>query len=88
MSRALWRFAAIALIGTTACSERSQSESARLKKADTKPSAGAAAADKAYIAGGWTAGDDASWQAQIRNRAQGQNEYTRISATPAPAKAP
>ena len=65
--------------------ERSQSEPAREKKADAKASSGTVAADKANVAAGWTAGDDNSWQTQIRSRTQGQNEYARITgATPAP----
>lgn len=79
---------ALALCGLAACGERSQGEPARLKKADSKPSAGAVATDKAYMASGWTAGDDTSWQAQIRSRAQGQNEYARITAATSPAATP
>ena len=44
--------------------------------------------DKAYEAattglavGNWKSGDQAAWEAQLRSRAQGQNEYLR--ATPA-----
>jgi hypothetical protein len=59
--------------------EHSQADAARLKKADAKASQGAA---KAYTAGGWTPGDDASWQNEIRARTQGQNEYARIPAMP------
>jgi len=33
-----------------------------------------------FAAAGWKAGDAASWEQQIRNRAQGQNEYSRASA--------
>lgn len=63
------------------CGEPSQAEAARLKKADAKASSGAPAQAKVYTATGWTPGDDASWQTQIRGRTQGQNEYARISAT-------
>ena len=84
MKRAAWSLALVAVALLPACSEHSQGEAARLKKADAKASSGAVTADKAYMANGWTAGDDTSWQAQIRGRAQGQNEYARItSATPA-----
>jgi len=100
MTRAAWSLVVVAAaVLLPACGEHSQGEPARLKKADAKASSGAVAADKAYMANGWTAGDDTSWQNQIRGRAQGQNEYARIiSATPAataaapigatPAKAP
>ena len=78
----------VAIVALAACSERSQGEPARLKKTDTGPSAGTVAADKAYMASGWTPGDDPSWQTQIRTRTQGQNEYTRVTAVPsAPSQA-
>ena len=42
-----------------------------------------------YLAEGWKAGDQASWEAQMRARAQGQNEYSRSpAAPPASASAP
>jgi len=31
-----------------------------------------------YVAPGWNAGDQASWDEQMRTRAQAQNEYARI----------
>lgn len=65
---------ALALVGC----ERSQADAARLTKADTRASQGAV---PAYTAAGWTAGDEASWQQQIRARTQGQNEYVRIPAS-------
>jgi hypothetical protein len=75
--------AALALSGC----ERSQADDARLKKSDAKASQGAA---PAYTASGWTPGDEASWQNQIRARTEGQNEYVRVPAShlgggPAPA---
>ena len=103
MKRAAWPLVVVTTLLLPACSEHSQGEAAQLKKADAKASSGAVAADKAYMANGWTAGDDTSWQTQIRGRTQGQNEYARITsampaatdATPvatapaaAPAKAP
>ena len=72
----------LAALCLTACGERSQAEAGPVKKADSKASAGAPHADKAFTAAGWTAGDDTSWQTQIRTRAQGQNEYARITASP------
>jgi hypothetical protein len=80
---------ALTLLGTalaatlvlSACGERSQAEPGRLKKADAKASSGAPAEGKVYTAAGWTAGDDTSWQTQIRGRTQGQNEYARITST-------
>jgi len=31
-----------------------------------------------YAAAGWQAGDQASWEEQLRNRAQAQNEYAKV----------
>jgi len=31
--------------------------------------------DTRFLAPGWTPGDEASWNAQMANRAQGQNDY-------------
>jgi hypothetical protein len=50
------------------------------RKADTKAWEGT---PSAYAAAGWKAGDQASWEAQMRARAQSQNEYSR-SAPAAP----
>ena len=69
----LWiAYAALAL---AACGEKPQ-DKAQAKKADVPPWKGAA---NAYVAPGWTVGDEKSWGKQINTRAQGQNEYQRIS---------
>ena len=53
------------------------------KKADTPAWE---ATQGAYTAEGWKPGDKASWEAQMRTRAQGQNEYSRTTpAAPAAA---
>ena len=83
-----WLLAIAAVVLLPACSERSQGEAARLKKADAKASSGTVAADKANVAAGWTAGDDTSWQTQIRSRNQGQNEYARITSSTLPPAGP
>ncbi len=57
-----------------ACGDKPQN--AGTKKADAAPWEGAAAA---YTDKGWKAGDQASWESQIRNRAQSQNEYARTA---------
>jgi hypothetical protein len=33
--------------------------------------------DSRYLAPGWTAGDESSWNAQLANRAQAQNDYAQ-----------
>lgn len=58
-----------------ACGDKPQT--AGTKKADAAPWEGAQSA--AYTDKGWKAGDQASWESQIRNRAQGQNEYMRTA---------
>jgi hypothetical protein len=62
-----------------ACGERPQEVgSSPVKKADTPAAAGAS---NAYVAPGWKTGDAASWDQQMRKRAQGQNEYSRIAGS-------
>ncbi len=58
-----------------ACGDKPQNMSQR--KSDTPAYAGANAA---YTVGTWKAGDAASWEAQLKTRSQGQNEYSRDSA--------
>ena len=33
--------------------------------------------DNGFLAAGWTPGDQASWDAQMKKRAQGQNDYAQ-----------
>ncbi len=56
-----------------ACSEKPQT--AQMRKSDAQPWAGAPG--DPYVASGWKPGDEASWERQMRMRAQGQNEYVR-----------
>jgi hypothetical protein len=55
-----------------ACGEKPQT--AATKKSDGKPWEGV---EKSHVAQGWKPGDQASWESQMRVRAQGQNEYVR-----------
>ena len=59
-----------------ACSEKSQTATHR--KADGHAFEGTV--NSAYAAPGWKAGDAASWETQMKERAQGQNEYSRAAA--------
>jgi hypothetical protein len=59
------------------CAERAQTADTR--KADGKPWEGA---QNTHVAAGWKAGDQASWEQQLKARSQGQNEYTRTAARP------
>jgi ABC-type glycerol-3-phosphate transport system substrate-binding protein len=61
--------------GLAACGEKPQT--AATKKSDSKPWE---AAQNEFVTGSWKAGDQASWEAQMKTRAQGQNEYSRAPA--------
>ncbi|HLL18947.1 MAG TPA: hypothetical protein VK439_09200 [Rubrivivax sp.] len=74
MTRLAWGLLAVCVL--TACGERSQSQETR-RKVDAHPHEGAASA---FTAGGWQPGNAASWEQQMRARAQGQNEYSRTAA--------
>ena len=69
---------AVVAFGATAlpgCGERSQDMDVSAEK--DRPAAWRGT-DNGYTAPGWKAGDAQSWDEQMRRRAQGQNEYTRI----------
>jgi len=70
-------------LAAAGCGEKAQTASAS-KKADAKPWE---SASSPYAAADWKGGDQAAWEAQMRIRAQGQNEYAR-SAAAVPAAAP
>ena len=70
-----WAIAAAASALLAACGDTSTSQRT-VRKADTPPWQGA---DNPYVQGDWKAGDAASWEQQMRNRAQAQNEYSRVS---------
>lgn len=59
-----------------ACGEKPQT--AQTRKSDAQPWSGTS--NPAYAVPGWKQGDEHSWDEQMRNRAQGQNEYARGAA--------
>jgi hypothetical protein len=63
----------LSLFALAACTEKAQSLD-QAKKWDAPAYSGAA---KAYTAAGWSAGDKASWEQQMRTRNQRQNDYSR-----------
>jgi len=63
-------------ITLAACAEKPQT--AQTRKSDAKPWEGAPG--DPYSVTGWKAGDQKSWEEQMRIRAQGQNEYSRAAA--------
>jgi hypothetical protein len=67
--------AVMLLIALTACGERPQTMDVAAKRSDAAPWAHSDAANPAFAAPGWKGGDRAAWDAQIRARTQGQNDY-------------
>ncbi len=62
-------------LALAACGEKPQTATAAHKKSDAPAYQGAP--DDPFVAKGWTQGDKTSWQNQIRQRNQNQNEYNR-----------
>lgn len=61
-------------VALAACEKPQSGPSAR--KTDTKPWD---TGQSLFVAPGWKANDEASWESQIRERAAQQNEYARVS---------
>jgi len=57
------------------CGEKSQTLGAANKTPDATPWSGSASSP--FYAADWKGGDKAAWEAQIRARNQGQNDYVR-----------
>jgi hypothetical protein len=71
----------LALLSSLAgCGEREQTSEFKRGKYQGKPDTPSwENAPLAYESGKWTKGDRTSWEAQIRTRQFGQDEYKRIS---------
>ena len=67
---------AAATFAVTGCADREQTASGI--KADTSPFNGTSK-QPPYMAAGWKAGDRAAWEAQLKTRAQGQNDYAKVN---------
>ena len=66
------------LIGAAAlagCGEKAQTLDPKAKGPDAAP--WSASASSPFYAADWKGGDKAAWEAQIRTRNQGQNDYAR-----------
>ena len=63
----------LGIAALAACGEKPQTVGTA-KKSDAQSFEGPTSA---YSAAGWKAGDRVSWEAQMRSRAQNQDEYTR-----------
>lgn len=76
MKARLLALAAIAVLNMQGCGEREQTL-VRRGGHDASTWSASAAANPAFKAPGWTPGDQASWEGQIRRRNQAQNDYSR-----------
>jgi hypothetical protein len=79
MTRAVTVLGCVCLAGVlVACGEKTSGESG-VRKSDVPAWQGSSGASNAFVADGWKAGDQASWEQQMRNRSRGQNEYSRTT---------
>lgn len=69
--------AAVLVLGTLAGCEKAQTLDASARKPDAQAWTESEAANPAYTAPGWKAGDKTAWEEQIRKRNQAQNDYVR-----------
>ncbi|MDB5824470.1 MAG: hypothetical protein JWR21_3174 [Herminiimonas sp.] len=60
----------------SACGERDQTLRGAYNRSDGQPWQGA---HNDFLAKGWSPGDKAAWETQLRDRAQRQNEYVKIN---------
>lgn len=68
-------FAAALVTGLAACGERPQ-----VLETSRQDSAAYTGTGKVFVNPGWKPGDKASWESQLKARAQyGQNDYTRMN---------
>lgn len=65
--------AAALVVLLSACGEKPQTAGTQISDAPAWKGA-----QPAFTAPGWQASDEASWQAQIKQRNQSQNEYMRM----------
>ena len=79
IGRAVAPVAVIALmLSLAACGEKPQTLDASAKKVDAQPWSLSDAANPAFKAPGWKAGDKTSWEQGLKARAQNtQNEYSK-----------
>jgi hypothetical protein len=66
---------AAASLALVACGEKPQELGA-----NNKDSTASSGTGKAFVNGGWKAGDKASWESQLKARTQyGQNDFSRMN---------
>jgi hypothetical protein len=66
----------LAALLLAACSEKPQVLSPAYNRADGQAWQGA---KNPYVVKGWTPGDKAVWETQLRSRSQYQNEYLKVN---------
>jgi hypothetical protein len=69
--------AALLATSLVGCGEKAQTVQPSMKKSDGKAWEGV---QNGFAAEGWKAGDKASWESELHQRMQGQNEYSRAPA--------
>ncbi|MBI5258269.1 MAG: hypothetical protein HY855_17320 [Burkholderiales bacterium] len=74
--------AGLLALGLAGCGEQPQTGTAGARKSDQKPWQQPMAKD--HVVPGLKADDAAAWEQQIRQRAQGQNDYARAPAAARP----
>ncbi len=77
MNRGVWAACLIGTLALSACGEKPQILGSTTRKADGKPWE---INPNGYVVQGWKVGDQVSWEEQLHQRAQSQNEYTRAPA--------
>ena len=66
------------LLAMAACGEKSQTlDTGARRSSDATAWSVSDAAEPAFAAPGWKAGDKTAWEEQIRKRNQAQNDYAR-----------
>ncbi|MBC8058305.1 MAG: hypothetical protein H7Y61_17155 [Rhizobiales bacterium] len=65
------------VLSLAACGDRPQTMDATGKKTDAQAWSVSERANPAYKLPGWKAGDKTSWENELRQRAQAQNDYAR-----------
>ena len=69
--------AAVALLALAGCGDKVQTLDASARKVDAQAWSVSDAANPAFAAPGWKAGDKTAWEEQLRKRNQAQNDYVR-----------
>jgi hypothetical protein len=77
IGRALVPVLAAVLQALAGCGEKVQTMDASARRTDSQPWDVSSAANPGFAAAGWKGGDQAAWEAQIRQRNQAQNDYVR-----------